>query len=401
MRFTTDEHLLRLTALQPLNQSDREPRVYDIIPAKKIEKKAVGMRTYETLSQNGNKLISVPFISAVSVVNHLRDALWMTILDRYHFTLRDFRHPVGALLTYMMLNGGDTSIGRKLDTIEDSDVIARMPYRFPLFGVFGGTIDGAFFESLVRMSFVLPFIDDLPHWQWYVRNAEPESCLQPKNIPVSDVLAKASSAPDSPAISYFRHPAPMGEFWGRRSKNEEIEEDARQKSQQDQASASNDSKDVSDEKSSEVVAETAASDKPAKTASQGPKIELVKKRMLPMPHTFEYIPAGIPLAFTLQFADETNPVLRGVVRYAFDAWLSSRKQAVLGGHVNRGFGLVQFENFPPNETFPSADPFLEWLDQHDAHLEALLQKFAKPDLPKDLEIHPEPLYDLIDSMFAE
>lgn len=393
MRFTEEEHLLRLTALQPLNQSDREPLTYAI--KGKVKKKAVGMRTFKTLATDGKTIISVPFISAESVVHQLREALWLSVLQDHQLTLKDFRNPAGALLTYMMMNGGDTSIGRKLHAVKDVDTIAAMPYRFPAFGAFGGTIAGTFFESFVRVSFVLPFIQDLPHWTWYFKNADPDSRQVPANVFTSHIFAHATAKEDSDAVSYFRHPEPMGPFWGSPPPRNasDNENDAEPSTPSEPNAIEGDTEDVL-----EIGATTPELPELPDDAKN------VFRTMNPMPHTFEYIAAGVPLAFTLKFAQESNAVLRGAVRYAFDHWLDARHQVSLGGHVNRGFGLVQFENFPPNETFPSADPFLEWLERHHDRLDDLLHRFAsQTGLPgtRDLAMDPEPLFTMIDALFAE
>jgi len=384
MRFSANEHLFRLTTMQPINQSDREPRTYA------NGKKAVGMRTMKTLT-TANQIVSVPFISAESVVHHLREALWLSLLQRYGLTLKDFRNPAGALLTYMMLNGGDTSIGRKLDGVRDIQTITAMPLNFPPFGAFGGTLGGTFFESFVRVSFVLPFIQALTHWQWYYQNAEPGSPLQPAPVQPEDTIAFATGRDDHPAISYFRHPAPMGPFWG-----------SIKASKTDAGSTEEASSAATESEAPLTPPSGNESPNPTTATPADPKPSLALKTFDPMPHTFDYIPPGVPLAFAIQFAEESTPVLRGAVRYAFDHWINARHQVTLGAHVNRGFGLVQWENFPPDEMFPEADPFLEWLARYDARLQDLLHRFTDPKaLGTNLELHPEPLFDLIAQLFAE
>lgn len=351
--FRDDFILFRLTALQPINQTDAEPQAYD------KQKKAVQMRTVLMLDTNG-KRVDVPFVSAESLVHQWREALWRHILAQFGYTLRDFRNPVGAILTYLMINGGDTSIGRKLDAVDDFDRVAQMPSRFPPLGAFGFTANGIFFPSLVRVSFLLPYTTDLPFWAWARDQFESNSPDAPKPFSVRQCLARATADDQyHHAISYFRHPDPSGPFWGR--KDPKTSEDAK-----------------------------------------SPNTTLELQTFDPMPHTFSYIPPGTPLAFTLQFDETIPPVTASAVRYALDRWVSPQGFVTLGAHANRGFGLASVDNYPPNAALPTADLFQDWLATHHDALATLLERFTHPDkaLAKSIKDAPEALFALVDELFS-
>ena len=352
--FTDETHLFTLQALQPLNQTDSEPYQYG--GSKDAPKKAVGMRTMQHLDRTSGIRTEVPFISAESVVHKLREALWLTILHRYGFRLTDFRSPAGAVLTYLMMNGGDTNIGQMMDGVKDFDRIADMPSRFPLLGAFGFTLGGTFFPSWTAWSFVLPFVEGLPIWHRYRDSSDPLTV--PSVAKLSDCLAKAADNASNRSITYYRHPEAMGPYYRQKPKKE------RQKA---------------DDPATQIIA-----------------------GFQPVPHTFEYIPSGTPLAFTLQFDSAADDLVRSTVRFAFDHWVNAQNQVTLGSHVNRGFGLVEFNHYPPSDSFPTATPFEKWLAAHDAAMRRLLTDFAnaRTVLPKDVMEHPEPLFDLINRLFA-
>ena len=366
--FTHEKFLFVLTALQPINQSDSEPSGYKNNP----DKKAVTMRTFSFLPTAGGHTEQVPFISAESLVHHLRDALWRSILRRYHLRLDDFRSPVGATLTYLMMNGGDANIGQKLEPYVDAEKIAAMPEKFPLLGAFGYTLGGIFTPSLVRVSFILPFSDVLPIWQDYRNAANPDAVTTPRPLELHKCLVRADGSDYDYSISYYRHPvANMGQFYRRLSNKEK-------KQRQNAAIAAGN--------------------------LSAPLEDLLLTEFQPMPHTFEYIPVNTPLAFTLQFDQEASTLVRSMVRYAFDQWLGVDRQVSLGGHVNRGFGLVRFENYPPtdtNQSFPTAAVFEDWLTQHDAALEQLLHQFKDFSRQhQDVTTDSQAFFDLIDKLFA-
>ncbi len=349
-----NETLIRFTALQPLNQSDREPQTYE--KTDKSAKKAIKMRSFKTILTTGESG-SVPFISAESIVHKLREATWLTILDRYHLTLQDFRNPLGALLTYLMINGGATDIGRTIQA-DNPDALAHIQKAIPFLGAYGFTLGGSFYESLTRVSFAMPFIQDIPAWRYYTeQGANPDFPeMTPKLFPLKNCVGrayavKADSTGSDSSISYYRHPEPMGQYMTTKGKDD--------------------------------------------------KQKIALNDYDPMPHTFEYITPGTPMAFTLQFATNASALIKSAVRFGFDHWLNDRQQTAIGGHVNRGFGLVQFENFPPTDDFPTATLFEEWLTQHDHALQELLTFFTNNHIAeKQLPETPEELFTLIDKIFT-